>query len=380
MKNAAASAILAFLLCFTATSDGADEQATRERLQQLTQQIEEITRAQRRDEARRGDLQRALRESETEMARVQTRIADVEADIGKTSQHLDSLGERREALLERRDTQSQQVARDLRRAWQLGNQGHIKLLLNQESPQAVARVSTYYSYVTRARQARIDEFRATIDALSDVVLEVLEARRRLNDSREELQERRQALSSAREERQQTLARIADDMRARGASLAKLEKDRAELESLLEEIEAAVRDLQIPENVQPFAERRGAMPWPVSGRRSNSFGRPRNQGKMVWHGINIETEAGRAVQAIHHGRVVYADWLRGSGLLMVIDHGDDYMSLYAHNETLLREVGEWVNAGARIGTVGDSGGRETPGLYFEIRHRGKPVDPAAWCQR
>ena len=380
MKNAAGSVILAFLLCFTATSEAADEQATRKRLQQLIQQIEEITRAQLRDEERRGDLQRALRESETEMARVQTRMDDVEVDISKTSRHLDSLGKRREALLDQRDTQRQQVARDLRRAWQLGNQGHIKLLLNQESPQVLARVSTYYSYVTRARQARIDEFRATIDALSDVVLEVLEARRRLNDSREELQERRQTLSRARKERQQTLARIADDMRARGASLAKLEKDRAELESLLEEIEAAVKDLQIPENVQPFAERRGAMSWPVSGRRSNSFGRPRNQGKMVWHGINIETEAGRAVQAIHHGRVVYADWLRGSGLLMVIDHGDDYMSLYAHNETLLREVGEWVNAGARIGTVGDSGGRETPGLYFEIRHRGKPVDPAAWCQR
>ncbi|MEQ8514294.1 MAG: peptidoglycan DD-metalloendopeptidase family protein, partial [Chromatocurvus sp.] len=112
----------------------------------------------------------------------------------------------------------------------------------------------------------------------------------------------------------------------------------------------------------------------------SFGRPRNQGKMVWNGINIEAGKGNAVQAIHHGRVVYADWLRGSGLLLVIDHGDDYMSLYAHNETLLREVGEWVNAGVQISTVGDSGGRETPGLYFEIRHRGKPVDPAAWCQR
>lgn len=380
MKNGAGSWILALLLCFAATSDSADEQATRTRLQQLTQQIEEISRAQRRDEARRGDLQQALRESETEMARVQTRIDDVEAGIMKTSQRLDSLGVQREALLERRDTQRQQVARDLRRAWQLGNQGHIKLLLNQESPQAVARLSTYYSYATRARQARIDEFRATIDDLADVVLEVLEARKRLNDSRQELQERRQALSRAREERQQTLARIAEDMRARGASLAKLEEDRAELESLLEEIEAAVKDLQIPENVQPFAELRGAMPWPVSGRRSNSFGRPRNQGKMVWHGINIEAEAGVAVQAIHHGRVVYADWLRGSGLLMVIDHGDDYMSLYAHNETLLREVGEWVNAGAPISTVGDSGGRETPGLYFEVRHRGKPVDPAAWCRR
>lgn len=371
---------LALLLSPGARANSADEQATRERLQQLTQEIEAITRRQREDEARRGELQQALRQAETELAALQGRIDTIETDIKATSARLDALGAEREVLLAQRGTQRRQVARDLRQAWQLGNEGQIKLLLNQESPQVAARVSTYYAYASRARQARLDEFRATIDTLGEVVREVLETRRQLNASREELQARRQALAGARAERQQTLAKIAEDMQARGASLAQLEKDRAQLESLLEEIEATVKDLQIPENVQAFAELRGAMPWPLDGRRSNSFGRPRNQGKMVWHGVNIEAGAGSSVQAIHHGRVVYADWLRGSGLLLVIDHGDDYMSLYAHNETLLREVGEWVNAGAQVSTVGDSGGRATPGLYFEIRHRGKPVDPAAWCQR
>ena len=143
----------------------------------------------------------------------------------------------------------------------------------------------------------------------------------------------------------------------------------------------MKDLQIPENVRAFAELRGAMPWPAEGRRGNAFGRPRNQGKMVWHGINIEAEAGSAVQAIHHGRVVYADWLRGSGLLLVIDHGDDYLSLYAHNETLLREVGEWVSMPAhRSAPSATAADAKHRGLYFEIRHRGKPIDPAAWCRR
>ncbi len=380
MLRAIALLALALLLCLPLQANTADEQATRERLQQLTREIEAITRKQREDEARRGELQQSLRQTETELATLQTRIDSIEADIDATSERLDALGEEREALLARRDAQRRQIARDLRQAWQLGNEGGIRLLLNQESPQTVARISTYYAYASRARQARMEEFRETMDALAEVVIEVLDSRKRLSTSREELQGRRRALASAREERQQTLAKIAEDMQARGASLAQLEQDRAQLEALLEEIEATVKDLQIPENVQAFAELRGAMPWPLGGRRSNSFGRPRNQGKMIWHGVNIEAEAGSAVQAIHHGRVVYADWLRGSGLLLVIDHGDDYMSLYAHNETLLREVGEWVNAGAQISTVGDSGGRETPGLYFEIRHRGKPVDPAAWCRR
>lgn len=380
MRRAIGLLALTLLVSVAPSASAADEKETRERLQQLTREIEAITRRQREDEARRGALQQSLRQSETELAALQGRIATLEADIDATSARLDSLGREREILSARRDAQSAQISRDLRQAWQLGNQGQVKLLLNQESPQTVSRVSAYYGYLFRARQTRIEEFRATIDALSDVVLDVLSTRKQLTASREDLEERRQSLARAREERQQTLAKIAADMQARGASLAQLEQDRSQLESLLEEIEATVQELQIPENLQAFAELRGAMPWPVGGRRSNSFGRPRNQGKMVWHGINIEAEAGSTVQAIHHGRVVYADWLRGSGLLLVIDHGNNYMSLYAHNETLLREVGEWVTAGTSISTVGDSGGRETPGLYFEIRHNGKPVDPAAWCQR
>lgn len=372
--------LLALLALAAIPAGNAPAQDTRARLQQLSQEIEAIARKQREDEARRGELQRTLRQAETAMATLQGRIDTLETNIDATSARLDALGTERETLSTQRDAQRQQVSHDLRQAWQLGNQGQVKLLLNQESPQTVSRVSAYYGYLFRARQARIEEFRSTMNALAEVVLEVLATRKQLTAAREELEGRKVALARAREERQQTLAKIAADMEARGASLAQLEQDREQLESLLEEIEATVKELQIPENVQAFAERRGAMPWPVSGRRSNSFGRPRNQGKMVWHGLNIEAETGSAIQAIHHGRVVYADWLRGSGLLLVIDHGDSYMSLYAHNETLLREVGDWVTAGTTVSTVGDSGGRATPGLYFEIRHRGKPVDPAAWCQR
>ena len=122
-----------------------------------------------------------------------------------------------------------------------------------------------------------------------------------------------------------------------------------------------------------------MAWPVEGRITERFGRPRNRGKMKWQGVRLKAEAGTPVSAIHHGRVVYADWLRGSGLLLVIDHGEGYMSLYAHNESLLRDVGEWVSTGAAIATVGDSGGQSEPGLYFEIRKDGKPTNPQAWCR-
>ena len=152
-----------------------------------------------------------------------------------------------------------------------------------------------------------------------------------------------------------------------------------MESLLQAIEEAVVNLQVPENYQAFKSAKGKMPWPVSGKPSNRFGKSRNEGKMRWQGITIPAKEGTTVKAIHHGRVVYSDWLRGSGLLLIIDHGDGYMSLYAHNQSLLREVGEWVSAGTPISTVGDSGGLDRAALYFEIRHQGKPTNPASWCR-
>jgi len=180
------------------SANAADEKETRERLQQLTREIEAITRRQREDEARRDELQRSLRQAETELATLQGRIDTLEADIDATSARLDSLSREREKLSARRDAQREQISRDVRQAWQIGNQGQVKLLLNQESPQTLARVSAYYGYLFRARQARIEEFRATIDALSDVVLEVLSARKQLSASREDLEGRRQALARARD--------------------------------------------------------------------------------------------------------------------------------------------------------------------------------------
>ena len=160
-------------------------------------------------------------------------------------------------------------------------------------------------------------------------------------------------------------------------MQQLQRDRQELEELLEAIEQAVVELQLPEDYQPFASTRGTLAWPVDGRRRNSFGASRGAGGMRWHGINLAAAEGSAVRAIHHGRVVYADWLRGSGLLLILDHGDGYMSLYAHNQSLLKEVGEWVAPGTPISTVGNSGGLDRAGLYFEIRKDGKPVDPVVW---
>ena len=169
------------------------------------------------------------------------------------------------------------------------------------------------------------------------------------------------------------------MRGKDDALKQLQLDQVELQRVLDMIEEALVNLELPDEYRAFGELRGDMPWPLQGKRRNRFGQSRNSGNLRWQGVTIAAPEGSTVQAIHHGRVVYADWLRGSGLLLILAHGDGYMSLYAHNQTLLREVGEWVSAGSAIATVGDSGGQQSAALYFEIRHNGKPQNPTRWCK-
>src|SRR5690606_140784 len=141
---------------------------------------------------------------------------------------------------------------------------------------------------------------------------------------------------------------------------------------------SLRNLGLGNQQQPFAELKGQLPWPAQGSLMNSFGSRQSQGDLTWQGGNIRVEAGAQVRAIHHGRVVFADWFGRSGLLLIIDHGDGYMSLYAQNEQLLHGVGDWVGSGEVIATAGNTGGQSETSLYFEIRHQGRSQDPVAWC--
>lgn len=370
---------VAFGCCLGAADPVEDERTARAQLQELKRAIEQITTEQRRDEATRGRLQQRLREAETALGRLGEAVTEVEARIGELAARQAGLESRRQDLAAERDAQRERVVSELRAAWQSGSGSQLKLLLNQEEPEAVARLLAYYRYLARARKAQIDAFRATLAELAAAEAAARENRAELGRERATLVERREQLAAARDKRQQAVAALSAGIAERGERLASLEQDAAALETLLEELAAAARTIAAPAEYQPFSAARGAMPWPAAGQHLNSFGRPRNQGKMRWRGITISAETGTTVAAIHHGRVVYADWLRGSGLLLVLDHGDGYLSLYAHNESLLRDVGDWVNAGSPIATVGASGGRERPALYFEIRQNGKPVDPAGWCR-
>lgn len=372
---------MAALACLPLSAFGqSDEELTRSQIKELQRDITRINQEISADSSRKNTLQGQLRSIELELAKLQRSIADNRNNIASQKAELETLQSNKVTLQAKRDEQQARISVELKTAWKMGQQGQIKVLLNQESPHTVSRVMAYYRYFFNARSELLAEYRGTLQALEDTQATIDQTLQNLATRQQDLTSQEQRLAAGQSERQLAIAKLSDSISGKGAKLKKLQQDQKELERLLSAIEEAIVNLEVPTNYQAFGSAKGKMPWPLAGRASNRFGRPRNDGKMRWQGVTIPAKAGTPVQAIHHGRVVYADWLRGMGLLLIIDHGDGYMSLYAHNQTLLREVGEWVTSDTAVSTAGSSGGQGEPALYFEIRHRGKPTNPANWCRR
>ncbi len=364
--------ILGVALAAGASGDEGDK---RERLEALEQQIAELQEEVRQRHGELDSLQAELRDREMAMAEVTRRIGELDQKVQELESELAKLRQRREDLVGEKERQQKYVARELESAYRIGRSEPFKLLLNQEDPQKLARTLRYYRYFADARREKIEGFLATLEELSEVEQSILTNQQSLRDSRRSLAEQRSELAARQEERRAALAQINASLDTDRKRLEALQQERKELEALLARLEEAIQNLA-PEDTEPFAERRGKLAWPVTGPVEAAFG-SRRAGSLRWTGWLIGAEAGEPVQAVHPGRVVFSDYLRGHGLVLIIDHSDGYLSLYAHNQVLLQEMGDWVRKGEILARVGNSGGLEKSALYFEIRHNGKPQDPRIW---
>ena len=366
---------LFLLLAFPASAQDAPSEADLRRLGEAIAAVQA-----RIDEARgeRGVLERQLDETERALAAAAQELRAVEQRIAAQEARLEDLRARQAALQAAKTEQQALIARYLRAAWLSGRQEYLKLLLNQENLDASARTLRYYRYFTEARAARIARWNATLEQLARLQADTQDAALALRQSRDELATRRAALETGRLERLALLDQLDLVLAESGSELARLQREREEVQVLIEELNRAITGLSPDARQQPFAEVKGSLPWPVDGEPLNRFGARHELGDLTWQGINLAAAPGSEVRAIHHGRVVYAGWFSGSGLLLIIDHGDGYMSLYAHNQALYKEVGDWVASGETVAAAGDTGGRRESGLYFEIRHEGRSQDPAQWC--
>ncbi|PWG63427.1 murein hydrolase activator EnvC family protein [Spiribacter halobius] len=356
-----------------------DVGAKAERLETLRERIGELEAAIDQDRQREDSLSAGL-------AELERRIGEIAGDVRALEREIAARAERVEALESEIATERENVARqrerlaaELRAAYRVGREGVLRLLLNQEDPDRVDRMIAYYGYLGRARGERIE---AALDAVE--TLRRLRERRRseqeaLEQARAERESRLQRLEAGRAEREALLAELRERIERQGGTLADLEQQAEALADLVGRLRDTLAD--IPETTaeaRPFPAHKGDLAWPLEGRVLAGYGSQRSGG-VRWTGLLIDGEQGAPVRAVAHGRVVFADWLRGLGLLLIIDHGDGYLTLYGRNQSLYREVGDWVAPGEVIAAVGDSGGRRGSALYFEVRADGDPVDPVAWLR-
>ena len=365
----------------TASAQGKPTAAQKEaELRKINSKIEKVRKSVNADIEKRDRLSVQLRDAELGVQDARKRLDSIRAERIASEGRLREL-ERELAKLEKDLTGERgALAGELRAAYVNGREEEIKLLLNQEDPATFGRMLQYYGYLGRARAERIGSIRGKLEQLALVRGKITAELARLKELEAGQEREVNGLRSAQDKRSKAVASINDQIKSRGGELQRLESQARGLEKLITDLRKALRDVPVAKQA-PFEPLKGKLPWPVQqGQVLARFGQPRAGGSMRWQGMLIGTERGARVRAPFAGRVAYADWLPGMGLMLVVDHGGGYMSLYGHNEELFRKVGDPVTAGDVIGSVGDTGGHSQPALYFEVRRGRQPVDPQIWLQR
>ncbi len=349
-------------------------QETERALDALREQIQSLQTNQQKNRSQLSNEQKALKEADIAINRSNQRLRATRKSLRESQQSLKKLKQREQRLNSDKRKQQQALAKQIRTAYMNGNQEYIKLLLNQEDPAKVARSIAYYDYLNKARAEKIATLKTTIRELNQVISEIAVEEMNLRELAERQQAENNNLTSLKNRRVRVVSQLEQQVTSNEKKLQEWQANELDLVSILDALKTQVAKIIPEQALEGLSQLGGKLNWPVVGKLRERFGVQRQNSTALWSGILISTDAGKEIQAIHHGRVVYSDYLRGFGLMTIIDHGDGYMSLYGHSEALFKSAGDWVEAGERIAMVGQTGGYPEPGLYFEIRHRSKAVNP------
>lgn len=378
-RSLCAALLLGFLF-MNVSAQTMTEQERQARLKELRETIEQLKVELNQVKSNRQELMSDLQSSETKIGELSKKVRELRKQLDDKQSHLKRLSSEKEELLSAKKQQQGSVARHLDAAYRLGQQSSLKMLLNQQDPSLLARNLHYYRYFTHAQAEEVRRYTGTIARIEELEPAISAEAEAISRSHSELRAKRDQLQASQAERKRTLAKLERTIADTDAKLKSSEEDRHHLEKLLREVVRITGDMQLPASNQPFGKLKGQLPWPTSGKVLRTFGSPRVANKVRWQGVLIGAPEGHPVYAVHQGRVVFADYLRGQGLLLIIDHGSGFMSLYAHNQSLFKNLGEWVNAGEQVASVGLSGGQNNAALYFELRYKGEPTDPRPWLKK
>lgn len=368
-------------------------------------EVSQLEKALATLKGKQTSLLKELRKTETDIANLQKENTKLKTELTNTEHKITWLKEEQQKTEQLKQQQEKVFASQAKATYESGRQEYLKLLLNQQQPDKLSRTLVYYDYLSQARLIQLTEFKETVKQLADIEAEMNHYQQQLNDQQQKLQQQAKQLADTRQKRLQVLATINKQIKQKNDQIIEREKDQIALSKVLRTIDAtltqqaSIRALnnQNDTTTNPhslptqqviassatfngnFKQAQGKLSWPVSGKLIANYGSARGDDtRSKWDGVIIAAPTGTPVKAVHSGTIVYSDWLRGVGWLIIIDHGQGYYSLYGHNQTLLKKVGNTIKAGDTIATVGNSGGSQSAALYFSIRQHGQAVNPALWC--
>jgi septal ring factor EnvC (AmiA/AmiB activator) len=347
-------------------------------LERIQREIAALERDLARQIGRRDDGMAELRRIELALADTQAELGSLTASVAAQTARQAEIEAERRAANERLDGEQAALAEQIRLSYMTGRQEMLKLLLSQDSEADTGRMLVYYDYLNRHRGQRIAAVDAELEQLAALARENEAVGRELDRLRAEQEARAAELASEESERRALLASLDAEIDSSGSRIERMRAEEAELEDTIARLAEILEGFAVNSDA-PFATQRGQLPWPVEGPLAARFGDRRDaEGLIRWDGVLIEAPEGTPVRAVYQGRVIHAQWHTHMGLLLIVDHGDGYWSLYGHNRALLRSTDDWVRAGDVIAEVGSTGGRVESALYFSLLKDQTPIDPAAWA--
>jgi septal ring factor EnvC (AmiA/AmiB activator) len=370
------SLLAALVICGPARA--ADERKTEADLDKVREDIAELQKSIRSETTERDSLAARLRDAELGVADARKRLDQLRGKRGDSARRRAALQTERSTVEQNLATEREALAGELRAAYTIGRDEELKLLLNQQDPARLGRMLAYYGYFGRTRATRIASIDTQLAKLLELDAQLAAEDEQLALLEEEARVQLETVQRGRQDRAAVVKELDQELTSRRAKLARLKREESTLENLLTDLRRMMREFPV-NSEEPFEKLKGKLAWPVLGRLVADFGQPRSPG-LKWNGVLLATDRGTQVRALYFGRVIYADWLPGMGLLTILEHSGGYLSLYGHNQQLFKAVGDWVSPGDVIAAAGDSGGRSRPELYFEIRKGSTPLNPHQWIKK
>jgi septal ring factor EnvC (AmiA/AmiB activator) len=375
-------ALILLLLLAAPAIWGQDEglaKVKEQELEEVREQISALKASMDKSAASRDRVTAELQSAEMQISEQRIRLQELERERNystKRKEELDTGIEQHQLELA---AESRQLAEQVRAAYMSGGQERFRLLLSQRDPATLGRLLSYYRYFNEFRAGNIEIVNGHITELATLRSQVAAEEARLAGLARERYDELGKLNTAQESRRSLLATPQGRIASESREIEQLAAQEKDLSRLIDELTSILSDYPI-RSEDPFSAHKGRLTWPVAGTLLHDFGQPRVSDRMKWNGVVLAAPRGREVRAIYHGRVVFSDWLAGLGLLVIVEHGEGYMTLYGYNETTMKNAGDWVAPGDVIATVGDSGGQARSALYFEIRRDTAPLNPREWVTR